>query len=185
MLAQVIAYILLVAVLGIAAATDWHTGKIYNWLTYPAVLTGLVYWSLAGAFGSETGVLDALTGFAVGLVGFALILTLGGLGGGDMKLMAAVGAISAMWEVVLATAVYGLVIAAVWGVCVMIRRGLVKQTLGRIFGAALMKAARVKADIEQSPSPTVPFGTAAAVGGLLAGAEQMLNLATPWAWLGP
>jgi len=185
MVYDAIAYALLAGTLGVAAVTDWRTGKIFNWLTYPAILVGLAYWGVAGLAGAEKTLLDAMVGFASGLLPFAVLLTLGGLHGGDMKLMGAVGALSAMWQVVLATAVYGLLIAAVFAIVIMIRRGLVKQTFGRIFGAAMMKAAKVRADLDKQPAATVPFAAAAALGGLLAGAEQMLGLYTPWAWLGP
>jgi len=185
MVFNAIAYALLAVTLGVAAVTDWRTGRIFNWLTYPAILVGVAYWGLAGLAGAERGLIDAMVGLAAGILPFAVLLTLGGLHGGDMKLMGAVGALSAMWQVVLATAVYGLLIAAVFALVIMVRRGLVKQTFRRIFGAAMMKASRVKADLDEQPTATVPFAAAAALGGLLAGAEQMLALATPWAWLGP
>lgn len=185
MVYDVIAYALLAGTLGVAAVCDWRTGKIFNWLTYPAVLVGVLYWAIAGLAGAERGVIDAMVGLGAGIIPFAVILSLGGLGGGDMKLMGAVGALSAMWEVVLSTAVYGLILAGVFAVVVMVRHGLVKQTFRRLLGAALMKAARVNTDLDAPPTHTVAFGTAAALGGLLAGAEQMLGLVTPWAWLGP
>ena len=185
MVYDAIAYALLAVTLGVAAVTDWRTGKIFNWLTYPAMLLGLAYWAGVGLAGAEKTILDAMIGLASGLLPFAVLITLGGLHGGDMKLMGAVGALSAMWEVVLATAVYGLLIAGLFAIVIMIRKGLVKQTLGRIFGAAMMQAAKVKADLDARPGATVPFAAAAALGGLLAGAEQMLGLMTPWAWLGP
>jgi len=185
MVYDAIAYALLAGTLGVAAVTDWRTGRIFNWLTYPAMLLGLAYWTGAGLAGAERGLIDAMIGLAAGILPFAVLITLGGLHGGDMKLMGAVGAVSAMWQVVLATAVYGLLIAGVFAIVIMIRKGLVKQTLGRIFGAAMMKAAKVNADLDERPGATVPFAAAAALGGLLAGAEQMLGLATPWAWLGP
>ena len=43
--AEVIAFALLVLVLAVAAFTDWKTGKVYNWLTYPAIVGGLIYWA--------------------------------------------------------------------------------------------------------------------------------------------
>jgi len=186
MVFSVIAYVLLAVLLAAAAVTDLRTGKVFNWLTYPAVLVGLAYWAAAGLLGAERDIIDALIGFAAGLFGYAAIIWLGGLGLGDMKLMAGVGALSAMWEVVLATTVYALLIGGVMAVVIMIRQGVVRQTLSRILGLALLKAARAKADPRpKAEQLTVPFAVAAALGGLLAGAEQMLGLVTPWAWLGP
>lgn len=177
-----IAFALLAVVLIVAAATDIRTGKVYNWLTYPAILVGLVYWLIAGWLGSPVGIVDALVGLAAGLIPFAIIFALGGLGGGDVKLMAAVGAVSASWHVVLGAAFYGLLLAAAYAIVLMIRKGLVKRTLRRIFGAALLASAKVKAELDEN-TPRVPLAAAVAVGGIIAGLEQMLGWQSPWAWL--
>ena len=80
--------IVLVASLA-AAVTDVWKFKVHNLLTLPLLLSGLVYHALAGgAPGLAGGVLGALFGF-FSLVGFYV---LGGMGAGDVKLMAAVGA---------------------------------------------------------------------------------------------
>ncbi len=167
-----------------AAVTDWRYGKIYNWLTLPAVLLGFVFWLTAGLLGADRGIGASLFGFAAGLIPFGFLALRGWLGGGDAKLMAAVGAISASWEVVLSTAFYGMIVAMAMAVVLMIHHGVVKQTLHRILGAVLSTAARVKPDLENE-NHTVAFGAAVAVGGLLAGAEQLLGLVTPWAALSP
>ncbi len=119
-----------------------------------------------------------------GLIPFALLVLTAGLGGGDMKLMAAVGSLSAMWQVVLATTVYALVAAVVMAVVVMLRKRVVKDTLSRVLGAALLSRSRVEADLPRD-GPKVPFAAAVAVGFALAGAEQMLGVVTPWASWGP
>jgi len=183
-MADLIAFILLAVVLLIAAVTDCKHGKIYNKLTLPAILVGLCFWLITGLLGDDRGITDALFGFASGLIPFAIIMMLGGLGGGDVKLMAAVGALSASWECVLSTAFYGMLLAMVMAVVIMIHGGVVKQTLSRIIGALLFSVARVRPDLENSEHK-VPFGAAVAVGGLIAGAEQLLGLVTPWASLSP
>jgi len=181
---HLIAFVLLTLVLITAAVTDFRHGKIYNWLTLPAILLGLVLWLIAGLFGADQGIGASLFGLASGLIPFGFLALRGWLGGGDAKLMAAVGAISASWEVVLSTAFYGMIVAMAMAVVLMIHHGVVKQTLHRILGALLSTAARVKPDLENEKH-TVPFGAAVAVGGLLAGAEQLLGLVTPWASLSP
>ena len=181
---HLIAFSLLTVILITAAVTDWRGGKIYNWLTLPAVLLGFVFWLTAGLLGADRGISASLFAFAAGLIPFGFLALRGWLGGGDAKLMAAVGAISASWEVVLSTAIYGMIVAMVMAVVLMIHHGVVKQTLQRILGAVLSTAARVKPDLENEKH-TVAFGAAVAVGGLLAGAEQMLGLVTPWASLSP
>ena len=110
---------------------------------------------------------------------FAIFALLGGLGGGDAKLMGAVGALTARWECVLDTTVDALVVAVVLAVVIMIRRRVVTQTLRRVFGAALTLAARVKPDLP-ADSPRVPFGLAIAIGGAVAAADHLLRLPLPW-----
>ena len=73
----------------VAAVTDLWKFKVYNLLTLPLLLSGLLYYALVrGLPGLEASALGALFGFLV-LLPFYL---LGGMGGGDVKLMAAVGA---------------------------------------------------------------------------------------------
>ncbi len=96
---------LVVAILAIATWTDFRWRKIFNWLTYPAILTAiglnllgsLAY--VAGGFSGDFLNRLGLIGFSQSVLGF---LTCGGIllacyvffpvGGGDVKLMAALGA---------------------------------------------------------------------------------------------
>ena len=94
--------------------------------------------------------------------------------------MAAVGALSAHWQCVLAAAFYAFVIGAAIAVFVMIQRGLVRQTLARILGAALAGAARAKTELPPD-APRIPFGLAIALGGTLAALEVLAGLPSPWA----
>jgi prepilin peptidase CpaA len=176
----------LAVVLIAAAVTDVRTGLIPNRLTFPAMLFGLVWatiwpWIASASAGAAFGGFGhALFACLVALLVFGIIRIGGGLGWGDVKLMGVVGAVSASWQVVLSTAVYALVIAALIAVYLMIRRGLVKQTLQRIANAAMMSGAKVKPEIPDD-APTVPFAVGVAVGGIVAACEVLLGLNTPWA----
>jgi prepilin peptidase CpaA len=91
--------IVLTAVL-IAAVTDIWKFKVYNLLTLPLLASGLVYHGLHGQLASS--LLGVLFGFAALIV----LYILGGMGAGDVKLMAAVGAWLGMpltWYVFLAS----------------------------------------------------------------------------------
>jgi len=73
----------------IATATDLRNRRIPNWLTVSAAILGLAFH--VGTNG-VTGLWFSLGGFGVGF-GILLVLWLiGGGGGGDVKLMGAVGA---------------------------------------------------------------------------------------------
>ncbi len=80
--------VVLVAAL-VAAAIDVWKYKIHNALTLPLLVSGLI-------FHAATGGASGLSGSAAGvLAGFGSLLIfyiLGGMGAGDVKLMAAVGA---------------------------------------------------------------------------------------------
>jgi prepilin peptidase CpaA len=103
----------MLALLIYAAAQDLRTRRIRNWLTLCLVITGIAH-SLMSSHSVPLS--DSLLGT---LAGFGLPLTLfvlGALGGGDVKLLAGVGAwlgVSGVIEVFLAAAVVGMVIVLV------------------------------------------------------------------------
>src|SRR5437016_2449883 len=73
----------------IAGWTDWHTRRIPNWLTIPALLGGIAVNSLASGWpGARQSLLGAGLGLAL-LLPFVLIRS---LGAGDWKLVGALGA---------------------------------------------------------------------------------------------
>jgi prepilin peptidase CpaA len=73
----------------LAAATDVWRFKVHNVVTLPLLLTGLLYHGVAGGWaGLGWSALGAVFGFLVLFMFYAM----GGMGGGDVKLMAAVGA---------------------------------------------------------------------------------------------
>ncbi|MFV1959997.1 MAG: prepilin peptidase, partial [Planctomycetota bacterium] len=88
----------LLLVLGLAVWTDVRDGKVYNRLTYPAALLGLVLNATVRPPGVGLG--QASLGLAVGFIPLFLAFAVGGLGGGDVKLMGAVGAFLGPWPTV-------------------------------------------------------------------------------------
>jgi len=80
----------LAAVLVTAMCTDLRSSRIPNWLTFPAMGVAL----LAHAWlGGLQGALFSLAGLGTGLGLFLILYVTGSIGAGDVKLMAAVGAI--------------------------------------------------------------------------------------------
>jgi prepilin peptidase CpaA len=80
--------VVLVAVL-VTAVTDVWRFKIHNVLTVPLLLSGLIYHAAtAGSIGFAVSLLGALFGFGLLILWYLL----GGMGAGDVKLMAGIGA---------------------------------------------------------------------------------------------
>ncbi len=170
------AYCVLVVVLVAAAITDVRSGKILNVVTYPAIAVGLVGHTLAGGlFGGEKaiGLAGSVVGFAAGFVPLLLVWMAGGIGGGDAKLMGAVGALTG-WSFTLSAMLYGLVAVAVMAIFVMIRRRIAMATLGRIWRFLYLSFTPGKGAGPSGPeSPTVAFGLGLWIGSAAALVELL------------
>ena len=73
----------------LAAGFDLRTKKLPNRLTVPALVAAFVF---HGATSGSSGQLTALAGFATGFGILLVLWIVGGGGGGDVKLMGALGA---------------------------------------------------------------------------------------------
>jgi prepilin peptidase CpaA len=99
----------LIGLLATATVTDLRSSRIPNWLTIPGMVFGLAAHTWLHG---HQGLLFSLFGLFVGAGLFLIIHLLGNIGAGDVKLMAAVGAMvgaeSALESGVLAISVGGL-----------------------------------------------------------------------------
>jgi len=73
----------------VAALIDGWQLKVPNWLTFPLIISGWVY---GGFFFGFAGIGWSLLGTAVGLALLLPAYAIGGMGAGDVKLLAGVGA---------------------------------------------------------------------------------------------
>ena len=80
---------LVAVVLVVAAVIDGWKLKVPNWITFPLVISGWVY---STAFFGWPGLGWSLVGTAVGLALLMPAYAIGGMGAGDVKLLAGVGA---------------------------------------------------------------------------------------------
>ena len=85
--------VVLVVVL-VAAGTDLWRFRIHNALTVPLFLSGLMYHAFVG---QAIGVSGSVLGVLVGTLPFFVLYAKGGMGAGDLKLMAGVGAWLGPW----------------------------------------------------------------------------------------
>lgn len=113
----------------IGAGWDVATRRIPNWLTYGSLATGLVFRAcFSGWHGVWYGVAGALVGGGIFLVFFLVH----GMGAGDVKLMAAIGGLAGLGQVViivLASAIAGGILALAF----MVFHRRVGRTLGNIW----------------------------------------------------
>ncbi|MEI7024306.1 A24 family peptidase [Paenibacillus sp. y28] len=116
---------LLFAVVGAAFVTDMKARIIPNMLTVSGMLTGLIYHTLADGW---IGIAYSAVGLAAGFGIMLVLYLLGGIGGGDVKLFAAIGAICGT-EWTLHCMMYSIIYAGFAGIGWIVLR---KQFWGRI-----------------------------------------------------
>ncbi len=107
------------AVLILAAWIDGKELRVPNWITFPMVLSGLVYSTWVGGWG---GLSAGLLGMAVGLLTLMPLYAVGGMGAGDVKLMAGIGAWLG-WETTFYAFCVSTIVGAIMAVCMVLYRG--------------------------------------------------------------
>lgn len=128
------AQVILVLLLAVAVTVDLRARKIPNWLTVAGATAGL----MAGAAGGGPAFVRSLqglgAGFAVGLVFFTFFRS----GGGDAKLLTAVGAIAGP-SFLLWTALYGAIAGLPMALWLMWRRGVFAYTLHNLAANSIQR----------------------------------------------
>ena len=124
-------------------AVDCRTKRIPNWTCLFVFVSGLF---LEFVFRGWTGLGAALIGGLLGFVAFLIPYLRGGMGGGDVKLMAAFGALLGGWKptfiAILVTGIVGGVLASLY---------------------LLYKAAS-----RSKPEDSLPYGPAICIGSIIA-----------------
>ena len=174
---QLLLLVPLGVVLVVAAVTDWRNRKVYNWLTYPAVIVGLVLHTIVfGVGGLTTGLITAVVVLFVGL----LILPLGWLGGGDIKLLIAVGATlgpGALFEVFF----YSLFVGMLFGLSLSAVNGYLWEMIKRIgaFLKSLVLSATTRTnltnDVDTDERSYLPFAIPILAGAIFALTDTYLQ----------
>lgn len=164
---------LLLAILIAATWTDVTKGKVYNALTYSAVIAGLVLNGFLRPAG--LGWNAALLGLAMGFVPMFLIYLGGGLGGGDVKLMAATGAFIGPTPA-LYTLLYSCLVGA--GLCLFL---ILWREGGAGVAARWMDRKRPAAEDDGFEAYRFPFALAILVGATWTLVEVHSG-ATLWEW---
>jgi len=159
-----------------AGFTDLRWRRIPNWLTYPAAPIAVALHAIAGRW-PETKL--SLEGLALGLGLLLPFVLLRSLGGGDWKLVGALGAFFGPKSLLLVI-FYTLLINALMAIVLIIAKKRIWRTLrnmGRLV-AALFRLHLPEKDLtlDNPEAIKVPFGVAAAVA---------VTLYVAWHWQGP
>jgi prepilin peptidase CpaA len=123
------AIVIAVIIALVAVGWDLKTRRIPNLLTFGAALAALVVHGYAGGF---SGAGMSLAGWLVGAAFFLPFFALGGMGAGDVKLMAALGAWLGPSEIVW-VALYSSVAGGVMALVVAAFSGYLKQAFTNIW----------------------------------------------------
>jgi len=157
-------FAVLAAGLAAAVVIDIRIRRIPNWLT--ALMTGAgLAMAATGLSGVTTG--QAFLGFGLGLLLMLPGYALGATGAGDVKLMAAVGAMvgpAVVFTAFLCTAVTG----GVFALFVAARRGRLMATLSGTRHLVVSPAEASEVIKEPARANRFAYGPAIAVGSLLA-----------------
>jgi prepilin peptidase CpaA len=109
----------------IAAVTDVWKYRVYNALTLPLMATGLLYHTITGGL---PGLGDSALGLLIGFGSLVVLHLLGGVGAGDVKLMAGVGAWLGM-KLTFYVFIASSLAAGVYAVALVVLTGRVGETL--------------------------------------------------------
>ena len=180
MVVQWWAFVVLAAVLVAASITDVRRGIIPRQLTYPAVAAGLIghtfFGGLAGGdMPMQLGLAGAALGLATGFLPMLALYFTGGIGGGDVKLMAAIGALTG-WRFTLSAMFMGFAVAVVMALVILLRRRMTRQVIKRIlqwFWIVLSFGKPYDPAVEDSPK--LPFGLALCLGSAVALVEVLVQ----------
>jgi prepilin peptidase CpaA len=161
----------------VGAVSDVRARRIPNWLSYGSLAIAL---ALRGILGSWHGLEQALGGMLVGGGIFFVLFLVGGMGAGDVKLMAAVGAWAGLKQsgsLLLATALAGGVLAVVYMV-------FYRRVASTVINAGQLLRFHVTSGLKPHPELSLqsqaalrmPYGLAIAAGTLY----LFLSTATFW-----
>jgi prepilin peptidase CpaA len=141
---------ILVIVLGICFITDLKYQKIYNKIIFPSLILAIL---LNTAFYSLNGFKLSMIGFAAGLSMLLVPYFLGGIGAGDVKLLAFIGAIKGS-AFVINTTIYMALIGGVIALIIIISHKefvvFMKELI--LWLASLLQGVSYKLEL-----PTTPF----------------------------
>ncbi|MCA0987530.1 A24 family peptidase [Guptibacillus algicola] len=155
-------YWILASTLLISLYTDIRNRKILNIVTFPAMLLGVVYYTITLGF---EGLLFSVAGLLVGFLLLIIPYLLGGMGAGDVKLLASVGALTGV-TFVLHSFVYTALAGGVIALILLVRRLEFKKLSPLYLLSFFYLLKNITSSNDDKPRITFPYGVAITVGTL-------------------
>ena len=156
---------LLCILLLICVITDLKGRKIYNAVLFPCLLVALILNTITGGL---HGLLEALLGTVVGLGILLIPYLFGGLGAGDVKLLAVIGGIKGMGFVLMAS-LYMAFAGGIMAILVFLFHKGIKRRLTRILYFLMIFRNGIRLSLlsdKEAMKTTYPYGVAIAAGAL-------------------
>lgn len=152
--------------IGIAAFTDWSEHKIYNKLLVPAFCVALLIQTFQGGL---SGLIGSLIGATIGFAILLLPYFMGGMGAGDVKLLAVIGAFGGALFV-FTSFLYGAIIGGLISAFLLARRKALGNTLKHflLFLPILQQPQNFSEAMINARQEKFPYGIAIALGTLIA-----------------
>jgi prepilin peptidase CpaA len=169
-----LADVLVLCLVVVCATTDVLKGKIYNAVTYPAIGIGII---LAGLSKGEPTLINSLLGLVIGFLPLFIVFVLGGMGGGDVKLMAAIGAVKGYPFIVYAMFYSGLV-GGLLAIIAMIWRGVFFKSMHNILRTMATSVIPGFKTVPLDPKDSYPihFGFAICMGTMWVLVENIIGV---------
>lgn len=155
------ALVVLFVMLTVAVYTELMESRIYNWLTLTSMALGLLIAYLNHSLASS------LAGLAIGFGFLFIFYVFGGVGGGDVKLMGAAGALLGV-EMTKPALFYTTFIGAFIAIMMFIWRKDFWQRIGLNFQKLAFWRKQEAGQVAALPAIKVPYGIAIAIGCVLA-----------------
>lgn len=153
--------VVLIALAVLSTAWDIKTYRIPNWLTFGGMTAGLV---LGGIANGLQGVQSSLTGLLAGGLILLPFFLLGGMGGGDVKLAAAFGAIGGAYFVFNALLI-GAIAGGVSGIIVLFVKFGIVGAFKKLYWDLAALFVKVKPAVDEKM--VLPYGVFLSLGAVL------------------
>lgn len=158
--------VILIIILLICVITDLKSRKIYNKVIFPGFLIAFSSHLLIGGW---EALASSLIGFAIGLSLLLIPYLMGGMGAGDIKLLALIGALKGS-VFVLNTAIYMALLGGIIALVILLSRKDVRERFKYALNYFILRRYGIKLtkpDQKGYLSATYPYGIPIAGGAIL------------------